>query len=145
MRVPGVVVSVEGELARVRVAASAGCGGGCCACSSAATCTQEIEAVASEPVEEGARVIVEMRSGAPGVSALLLFVLPLAGLLGGILAGERWPAIGAGGNAGGLVLGLGLMAGLFALACVVDRLVVRPRLPQPRIVEILNEGARATP
>jgi positive regulator of sigma E activity len=136
MRQEGVVITVRGERALVRLSARGGCEG-CCACSSTSGCTQELEAVTTEPVEAGWRVLVEVSSAGAALSALLVFALPLVGLVGGVIVGSRW----GGGTAAPLVLGFGALVALFAVAVVVERAVVRPRLPEPRIVDVLNRGS----
>jgi len=137
MRQPGVVITVRGDRALVRLTASGGCEG-CGACSSTSGCIHELEAATADPVEPGWRVLVEVSSVGAALSALLVFALPLVGLVGGVVVGSRW---GGGGTAAPLLVGFGALVVLFGVAVVVERAVVRPRLPQPRIVEILNRGS----
>ena len=139
MRVTGTVVAVANGRARVLVdAAGQDCAAGCCSCATAASCGRQVEAVASGPVEPGATVSVEIGGASAVVSALLLFLLPLLGLVGGVVLGQGGRAAGSRVSGSSLALGFALFALLFAVACVVDRKVVQPRLPEPRIVAVLR-------
>lgn len=143
MKVEGTVVGMKGDRALVRVATAKGCGPSCCSCATTALCGgPEVEAVTEQPVEVGWHVLVDLPSSGAALSAVLMFVLPLLGLVGGVLLGEE---IGDEGNATGLAIGFGLFVGLFLLAYVVDRKVVKPRQPEPRIVSVLEKGASAAP
>jgi sigma-E factor negative regulatory protein RseC len=141
MREAGTVVGVAGRLARVRMEGGSQCDG-CCACSLGSSGQRELEVATDIPVQAGSRVIVEIGSASAWLSTFLLFVLPLLGLVGGVIAGEQWRPLGVGGNAEPLVLGFGLLAVFFALAAIIDRLFVRPRQPDPTIVDVLTPGAK---
>ena len=137
MREEGTVIVVRGGKALVRMSGKGGCEG-CCACSTTSGCEVELEAAVRGPVEKGSRVIVEVSTAGATLGALLLFVLPLVGLVGGVVAGQQWQPFGLGATGASLVLGFGLLAVLFAVAIVVERRVVQPRLPDPMIVEVLR-------
>jgi positive regulator of sigma E activity len=141
MKVEGTVVGLKDGRAVVRVAAGQSCSLGCRACSALASCGQELEALAAEPVEVGASVVVEIPSAGAVVSTLLIFVLPLLGLVGGVVLGQELRP--QSGNAIGLAIGFGLFVVLFAVAYFVDRRLVQPRMPEPKIVKTLDKGARA--
>ncbi len=141
MRVEGTVLGMKGDRAVVRVAAGESCGTGCCSCATSAFCgAPQVEAEVDQPVEPGWQVMVEMPSRGSALSTLLVFVLPLLGLVGGVLLGEQ---VGERGDASGLVIGFGLFVALFVLASLVDRKYIKPRLPEPRIVSILDHGGSA--
>jgi sigma-E factor negative regulatory protein RseC len=118
------------------------CGGGCCSCSALSGGGRELEVTATCRPEVGDRVVVEVTTGSAVLSAFLLFVLPLLGLVGGMLAGQAWQPFGLGKDAASLLFGFGALAIAFGFAAAVDRLVVRGRVPEPRIVEVLGKGAK---
>jgi len=135
MREEGTVVGIAGRVARVRMAGGPRCEG-CCACALGSGGQRELEIPTDVPLEIGARVVVEVAPAGAWLSTLLLFVLPLLGLVGGVVAGEQWQPFGLGGSASPLVLGFGLLVVLFVLAAIIDRMLVRPRQPRPTIVEV---------
>ena len=140
MREQGTVVGVDGSTARVRMDGGPRCGS-CCACAAAGSGEHELEVATAEPLEVGARVVVEVHAPNVALSALLVFVVPLLGLVGGVIAGQRWRPLGLGGDADGLVLGFGLLVLLLAVAAAIDRLVLRARLPEPTVVSVQGKGA----
>ena len=140
MREEGTVVGVAGSRARVRMKAGPQCGS-CCACAAIGRGEHELEARTSEPVEVGSRVVVEVSVPSPVVGALLVFAVPLLGLVAGVIAGQHWQPLGLSGNADGLVLGFGLLVVLLAAAAAIDKFVLRARLPEPTVVEVLGKGA----
>jgi positive regulator of sigma E activity len=142
MQVEGVVIGVKEGRVVVRTATEPGCSTRCCSCASVRTCGPEFEALTTQPVEVGARVLVEVPSASAVLSALLVFVLPMLGLVGGVLVGSTGPDKS---NTTGLVLGFGLFALFFFAAYVVDRRVVRPRLPEPHVLRVLEPGGSCQP
>ena len=139
MRDPGTVVAVEGDRVTVHLRATPECGG-CCACAALGGGVRALELRADDPPAVGSRVVVEVAVPNAALSAMLVFGLPLLGLVGGVLAGHHWRPLGLSGDADGLVLGFALLAALLAAAAAFDRLVLRARLPEPRIVAVLSEG-----
>ncbi len=135
MREEGIVVGIKDRLARVRLRPGPECGR-CCACSALGGNDRELEIESDLPLEVGSRVAVEIAQGTPWLSALLLFALPLAGLVAGVLLGAQW-------DAAPLLLGFGLLVALFAVAAIVDRTIVRKRIKPPAIVEVLTPDAQA--
>ncbi|HUT33786.1 MAG TPA: SoxR reducing system RseC family protein [Planctomycetota bacterium] len=133
MREEGTVVDVEGRLARVRMKPGAQCGR-CCACSALGGGDRELEVETDLPLLPGSRVLVEIPRGNPWLSSLLLFVLPLAGLVAGVIVGAQW----GGGDAAPLLLGFGLLVALFAMAAIIDKTIIRKRQKPPAIVEVLG-------
>ncbi|MFC1806676.1 SoxR reducing system RseC family protein, partial [Planctomycetota bacterium] len=114
--------------------------GSCCACAAIGGGERELELTASDPPAVGSRVVVEVVTPNAVLSALLVFGIPLLGLVGGVLIGQHWQPLGLSGNADGLVLGFGLLILLLGAAAAVDRFVLRKRLPDPTIVAVLSEG-----
>jgi len=133
MREEATVVGVQGRLVRVRMKPSAECGT-CCACSVLVGSAREMEIETELPVAVGSRVVVEISQAKPWLSALLLFVLPLAGLIFGMIAGAQWGS----GDAAPVALGFGLLAAFYVLAAAIDRAVIRKRIKPPAIVEVLG-------
>ncbi|MBM4041608.1 MAG: SoxR reducing system RseC family protein [Planctomycetes bacterium] len=133
MREEGTVVGMEGRLARVRMKPGPECGR-CCACSALGGGDRELEIESGLPLRVGSRVVVEIAQGSPWLSALLLFVLPLAGLLSVMIVGAQTGM----NQSSALALSFGVLAALFALAAAIDRKLVRPRQKPPAIVEVLE-------
>jgi len=142
MREIGTVTEVTGQVAHVRMQRGPRCGS-CCACSALSDGGMEFEIKTDASLRVGSRVVVDVPSGNAWLSALLLFVLPLAGLIFGVMAGQQWRPFGLSANAAALGLGFGLLAVLFGFATVFDRLYLRKRQPQPTIVEVLGPQGQA--
>jgi positive regulator of sigma E activity len=138
MREVGTVVNVEDRRVTVRMRAGPQCGS-CCACAALGGGERELELTVADPPAVGSHVVVEVSTPNATVGALLIFVLPLLGLVGGVLAGHHLQPFGLSGDADGLVLGFGLLVLLFAGAAALDRLVLRARLPEPQIVRVLDQ------
>jgi len=134
----GTVVGLKGRLARVRMRPGPECGR-CCACSALGGGDRELEIESALPLEVGSRVLVEIAQGNPWLSVLLLFVLPLAGLVAGVILGAQWGQ----SDAAPLLLGFGLLIAFFAAAAVVDRTAIRKRIKHPAIVEVPTHDAQA--
>jgi len=136
MRERGTVVAVEGRRARVRMQPGADCGK-CCACAAfGGGDERELEVETDQALAVGAGVVVEVDQGSPWLSVFLLFGLPLLGLVAGVVVGARWGQ----GDAMPLLLGLGFLVLLFAVAALIDKAVVRKRQKPPAIVEVLGPG-----
>lgn len=138
MREVGTVVDVEGHRVTVRMQPGPQCGS-CCACATLGGGERELEVTAADPPPVGAHVVVEVSTPNAALGALLIFGLPLLGLVGGVLIGHHLQPFGLSGDADGLVLGFGLLVLVFAGAAALDRLVLRPRLPKPQIVRVLDQ------
>ena len=132
MRDEGIVLVIRGDHALVRMSGKSGCEG-CSSCSTTSGCNVELEALTTEGVVAGSRVVVEVSSVGAAVSAVLVFVLPLLGLVAGVLVGSQ-----LGGTGGSLGLGFGALIVFFGLAVLVERRIVQPRLPEPTIVSVLQ-------
>ncbi len=130
MREEGVVVGVQGRLVRVRMKPASDCGS-CCACSALGGTDREFEIESDLPVQVGSHVVVDIPQGSPWLSAFLVFLLPLIGLLSVVIVGDQ---LGA-GDGTLLILGFGVLVALYAFAAVIDRAVIRKRLGPPTIVE----------
>ena len=136
MREEGTVVGIEGRVARVRMKPGPQCGR-CCACSALGGGGLELEIESGLPLKVGSRVAVEIPRGNPWLSALLLFVCPLADMVVAMLISSQ---LGL-SDIGAAAVGFGALVASFAVAAVVDRKLVRPRQGPPTIVEVLgSEG-----
>ena len=141
MREIGTIVAVDGERVRVRMQPGPRCGS-CCACAAVGG-ERELELTTGESLEPGDRVAVEIATPNAALSAVLVFLLPLLGLVGGVLIGHHFRPLGLSGDADALVLGFGLLIVVLGGAAVFDRLVLRARIPEPHIVEVISRGAVA--
>lgn len=109
----------------------------CAACALGAMCgvgALRLEVDAVDGLESGQTVILEVdRSGAlRGV--LLLFGLPLAGLVSAVVLGRYHPLFGLSADGSSVLLGVLLLAAAFAAAFLYEKMVASKRLPEPIIV-----------
>ena len=141
MRETGTVVEMAGHVARVQVEQGPHCGS-CCACSALSGGSAELDVPTDTTLEVGSRVVVEIPEQSSWVSSLLLFGLPLVGLVAGVVVGQEWQPFGLGSNGAALILGFGLLVVLFAVSAAIDRAFVRKRQPQPSIVQVLSPDNR---
>jgi positive regulator of sigma E activity len=138
MREEGTVLAVEKGMAQVRLVPTHDCDS-CCACA-ALKQDHVVSVPAIEGLGVGDRVAVEVSVANATAGALLVFVLPLLGLVGGVIAGTRWRPFKLSGNADGLVLGILLLVLLFVLAIAAERLVIRRKLADPILIEIISRN-----
>jgi len=139
MREKGTVIGVNGTTARVRMDAGPKCES-CCACAAVGG-AHELDVTTPEPLDVGTRVLVDVHVPNATLGALLVFGLPLLGLVAGVVVGHQWRPFGLGGDADGLALGFGLLVALMAAAAAIDKYIVRARCPAPTVVQVLGKGA----
>jgi len=144
VRERGVVESAEGGKAEVLMDAGAGSAcAGCRACTVGLGEVRRVKVDMPEGLKAGDKVVVEVALPSVYVGILLLFVLPIVGLLAGGFLGEGAArALGVEGGletvavvAGIAGFGLGLSAGY------LGGRKIRAGMPEPRIVEVTeSEG-----
>ena len=134
MREEGKVISVTGDVAEVALPRSRMCGGCATACSCADDDTMVTQAAAIPGLEPGDRVMVEIELPSPTLGAIFAFLLPVAGLLAGIIVGRYWHPGGLSADAASAIFGFTLLAATFAGAVWVNRAVTEQRDVRPRIV-----------
>ena len=98
--------------------------------------TLDLDAV--EGIEPGSRVVVAI-DRSPLAGTLVLFGLPLAGLVGGAVIGYVFPFLGMSADGSAAILGLVFLVLAFLAAIVYDRKVAARRTPKPRIVSVVTE------
>ena len=137
----GTVVAITGGKATVRLAQSEDCKA-CGLChfhnddSSTGNTSMLLEVDALPELDVGSTVLVSDATPSAWAGSLLLFLLPLLGLLAGVLAGMTWfgdELVAAGTGLLGLALAL---SGGF----VAERLMFRRPQPRPRIVRMTAMG-----
>lgn len=144
IREPGIVVSIQGPRASIRIRpvspeACAGCG----SCGHAdGDGARILEIATTEALEVGDQVLVETAPvGRASASALLLLV-PLLGLLGGAIAGQALgPRLGVDGETGAIVAGLLSLVVVYAGVVLLDRRIRRRHGGGPRIVPARRRSA----
>ena len=129
----GTVLSVDNGRASVVFARSKACGD-CTACASFGNGMQRVELENSLGAAEGDRVLIELHAGRVMKASLIMYGVPLAALIAGVLLGSRF---------GDLYAALGGIA-LSALALASIRLF-EPRIKkrgsfEPRMVRFLDTG-----
>ena len=137
MREIGKVKKVEGEHVVVHLDSADPSCGGCCGCAPQPTGGRDIEVKAIEGIEPGDAVRVDIARRSQLWGTMMLFVLTMAMLIGGVVAGYLlFPESGADGkvNLSALLMGVGMMVGWYILVAIIERYVLAP-LPPPRIVE----------
>lgn len=89
--------------------------------------------IEAEGLGEGDRVTVEVAVPGPWRAILLVFALPLAFFVTGILIGSEWQGFqemtGLGRDAGGIALGMGLLPVPLVIAIVAERRFRRRHRP----------------
>ncbi len=92
-----------------------------------------------EALKPGQNVILTIDSRASLRSVCLLFGLPLAGLIAGVVVGQLSPISGMARDASSALLGVVLLAGGFLSTMLYDRKVAAKKPPQPTIQRIESE------
>jgi len=131
-------MAVDEGMARVRLEHNHDCDS-CCACAALAQ-DKVVEVAAAERLNVGDRVAVEVSTANATTSMFLIFVLPLLGLVGGVIAGNHWQPFKLSGNADGLALGVLLLVLFFVVAIGVERLVIRRRLADPVLLGVVGRA-----
>ena len=104
----GEVVSVNGNMARVRIMQA----GSCSACQAKAMCAsaeakvKELDAVMMEPVAVGDSVVVEVSQSMGWIAVVLAYVIPFILLLAGVAILGRFRDEAAAGTLSILIVGL---------------------------------------
>ena len=88
MREEGTVLTIDEGVAHVRLEHNHDCDG-CCACAVLAQ-DKVVKVPASDGLNVGDRVAVEVHVANATMSTLLVFVLPLIGLVGGVILGNHF-------------------------------------------------------
>jgi positive regulator of sigma E activity len=128
------VVAVRGETATVELDRSAACGG--CRLCSAFGDKMRLDLPAIEGLEPGQRVVVGLTGSVSMRSVLLLFGLPLVGLVAGALLGQAAPIPGLSADATSAVLAFALLAAAFGVALLYERTAAARSLPHPTILRM---------
>jgi len=132
---PAEVIAVEHGTATVEMRPSPGCGS-CGRCSAEHGGKMKLTLDAIEGVEVGQTVVVAVDRAFSVMGALMLFGLPLAGLIGGVLLGQAWSFPGLSADASSAVFGVFFTADAFIMALIFERKVAAKRIQPPRIVRI---------
>ena len=85
----GEVVAVHGDSATVKIKANDSCAK-CRLCKRISPTEMVVEALTERPVQTGERVIIAIRSGVVFKSALILYILPLVGMVIGYYTGKSF-------------------------------------------------------
>ena len=94
----------------------------------------KLEVNAVEGLRLGHKVVVKLDTGNWLLAMVMMFGLPLIGLVLGAVLGQAAPVLGS-RNAASVLYGVILMAFAFVLAVTYDRKVSR-HLPPPTIIRI---------
>jgi len=138
MRENGTVVKASGGRAAIRIRREAG--EACRGCTACRPMGDEglVLWVEAESLAEGDEVTVEVPLPNPWHGIVLVFALPLAALVAGLVIGNAWTgwqtAVRLGPEAAGIVLGGGLALAAFVLARLYERRFDRRH--QPRLIEV---------
>lgn len=134
----GIVVSLRGNKASVRVSGEAGCAGcaGKSQCYSSGHKGHEITVLNDFGAVVSDRVVFEADSGKVVLAAVLIWVVPLLAMIIGYLAGER-----LGGGIVPIAAAFLFMAFAFALLKLLDRALSGGRSFYPRITAVMDPDA----
>ena len=127
------VVAVHNARATVELEPSGHCGG----CAMAALCGErkyrfELDAVPG--LEPGQTVVVALDRSGSLRGILLLFGLPLVGLVSGVLLGQSYPIFHLSPEVSSVVLALMFVAVAAVVALIYEKKVAAKNAPQPTIV-----------
>ena len=139
MRETGVIVSIAGNLARVRMAKGVQCAG-CKACSAFGETSMELEVRNNLHAQLGERVEVEINPQQVVGHSLLLFVVPILLLMVGYLLGFSFNlGLPISRESQGIVAGLVFLAGSFLGLRLYDRFYAKSGKVMAEIVARCNE------
>ncbi len=128
----GTVVALEGNLAVVRFQRSSMCAH-CGACLTGGEHEMEIRVPNDAGAAVGDRVRVELRGGQVAGASVIAYLVPLAALLLGVIAGSLVSDIAA------VVGGLACCAGAYLVLRLLDRRFRRRQTFQPRMTLLTSE------
>lgn len=135
MRENGTVVSTQGGIARIEFVPKEACEH----CGAKGFCHPSPGKMVAEAINElGAKVgdeaTIETGVGESILASVLIFLVPIAGLIGGyLLAKWIWKSEGA-----GAIGAIALMAAFIGVLAYLDRRVFRPKKFMPRIVSVVR-------
>ena len=133
----GIVTEIMGDKARVRVLSHPA--GGCAGCAARENCSpqgrkpREIIVVNEYGASVSDIVAFETDAGKVILSAALIWLLPIAAMMAGYVAGRRF-----GGGFTPIGVALLALAGSFFVLRLIDRSVARGKAFYPRITAILD-------
>jgi positive regulator of sigma E activity len=133
MRETGVVTDLSNGMASVVLTGGACCGH-CSACADDGGGRMILRTAATEGIQVGQRVVVEY--GPPHIAwgVILTFVLPMIGLVAGVILGQAYALAGLGRDLSAALYGFALAGALFGFAILADRLGRKRTWQAPHIV-----------
>lgn len=130
----GIVKKRKGSAAEVEIVRSSACGDNCASCGLCPGRKAVLEAENAADAAEGDTVVIDMADKKVLCAAFLVYIVPVAALIIGYIAGEAL----FGGEAAGITAGFLLMILTFILIILTDK--KRKIKYTPRIVEIKEHG-----
>lgn len=88
----GVVVAINGNMAKVKMEAKKGCDG-CSLCSRVSETEMVLDAMIQKPVNIGDRVSITIKRGTIVKTAFILYMFPIMGLIGGYYFGRFFESL----------------------------------------------------
>ncbi|NCB29945.1 MAG: hypothetical protein EOM66_00880 [Clostridia bacterium] len=129
----GKVISLSGKTAVVRFMRSDACGH-CNACFHLGSQEADIEIVNTADAEVGDVVSIELRGSSMVRASLIMYGIPLIGLLAGVLVGAQW------GDLYAAVGGIVLCAGTYFILRGLEPRFSRMNQFKPRMLEIIERS-----
>lgn len=129
------VIEVRGDRATVQMKPTPHCGG----CAMSAMCqagTLRLELDAVDGLEPGQTVILSVDQSLAMRSILLLFGLPLAGLVAGAVLGQSVPLFGLSPDGSSLVFAVLFVAAALVITFGYERMVASKQFPEPKILRV---------
>jgi len=133
MREVGTVCSVSGDTAKVAIRPGDRCGQ-CGGCAEDGSGRMALTVRAPRPVKAGDQVVVEFGPRHLTWGIVVAFVVPMIGLVAGVLLGQARPWARLGKDLSSALYGFALLVASFGTAAAVDRLFGKRAWPPPRIV-----------
>ena len=135
--IEGTVIAIENGQATVEITGCESCGG-CRICATFGDSSKRLVVNAIPGLRIQQRVRIEGLGTSSWLGTFLVFVVPVVGLILGIILGQVIPVAGLSPDTFSLLLGLGLLGLGFTGAHLYERAVLRPQPFAPYIAQVLD-------
>jgi len=129
----GIVAKIADGTAEIELTAKDSCGS-CGGCSEGDDGPARLKVEALPGISVGDRVVVETGEFRVTAGAILIFVVPIIGLLAGVFVGQRFPLNSVDKDLSSGIYGFALMIAGFTAAIATDRIFGRRLWQPPRII-----------
>ena len=135
--IEGTIIAIENAQATVEITGCESCGG-CRICATFGDSSKRLVVNAIPGLRIQQRVRIEGLGVSSWLGVAMVFVVPLLGLVLGVILGQAIPVAGLTPDTFSIILGLGLLGAGFGGALLYERLVLRRKKVSPHIARILE-------